>query len=59
MPQSVETAIKVWLSPVLLTALVAVCSYLWADQAHRMDRMADKIDALTETVAALKAVAGK
>ena len=43
----------------LLAALLTVCSYLWADQVKRMDRMADQIDSLTQTVTRLNALYGK
>lgn len=59
MPDPVERAIRAWAVPVLLAALLTVCSYLWADQVKRMDRMADQIDSLTQTVTRLNALYGK
>lgn len=57
MPESTERAIRVWAAPVLLTALLTICGYLWIDQTRRMDRMVDEIGDLRQAVTRLTALA--
>lgn len=59
MPQSVEAALKVWLSPFLIVALCTVCGFLWADMRQQQRDTAERLSQLNDTVIALKAVAGK
>ena len=60
MPESVERAVRAWASPLLLALLLlTICSYLWVDQARRMDKMADKLAELNDTVITLRALAAK
>lgn len=53
MPEATERAIRLWAAPVLLTALLTVCGYLWIDQARRMDRMVEELDDLRQAVTRL------
>jgi hypothetical protein len=59
MPESTERAIRIWAAPVLLTALLTVCGYLWLDQARRMDRMTDEIGDLRQAVTRLTVLTEK
>jgi hypothetical protein len=47
MPESVSRAVKEWLAPALLAALLAICGYLWMDMREQVGRLNDAVVRLT------------
>lgn len=56
MPQSVHDAIRNWLQPVIIAALVTVCSILWSDMREQQKATADKLSLLNDAVVRLTAL---